>query len=362
MLSPVQSNAPVAWTADDLKQDQSWIYWLTADERADLLSILRKARVPGKPLLEYRKSDFPFSIAVPRLADACRQAQSGRGIALLKGLPREAVSPEEFELLTWAIGLHLGVARPQGKTSQYLSPVKNVGTVYRSPTGRGYSSNAELDFHTDGSDIVVLTCYNKARSGGMSMCSSSATAYNRIVTERPDLAETLCGLFAFSTQGEQPEGEKPFILAPVFGIQDGHVFCRWVRNRLETATQLPGAPALTSRQREAVDYLDEVVRREELMFTMHLEPGDMQILNTHVTLHSRTEFEDYEEEERKRLLYRLWLAPPDSRRLPIGWKDAYKTVEPGAVRGGIRGQQYDEERRAFEQRQASDLGMTWADA
>ena len=100
------------------------------------------------------------------LRTAFAQATEGRGIALLRGLPREGVSEQEFALMTWAIGLHVGVARPQGKATQYQSAVRNVGTVYRSSTGRGYSSNAELDFHTDGSDMVALTCYNKARAGG----------------------------------------------------------------------------------------------------------------------------------------------------------------------------------------------------
>lgn len=359
MLKSIDSSAPNAWTADDLKKDARWIFRLTDEERTEMLTTVRAAHVPGKSLLAYTRADFPFQKTVPRLAQAFSEARDGRGIALVKGLPRNTARLDEFELLTWAIGLHFGVARPQGKMSQYISPVRNAGTVYRSATGRGYSSNAELDFHTDGADIVVLTCYNAARSGGTSMCSSSVTAYNRILAERPDLAEVLCGTFAFSTQGEQAEGEAPFVLAPIFGFNDGHLFCKWVRNRLETATQLPGAPALSAKQREAVDYLDEVVRRAELMVSMTLEPGDMQILNTHVTLHSRTEFEDDEDEERKRTLYRLWLAPPDSRRLPEGWKNAYKTVEAGAVRGGIVGHHYDAERQAFEQRQARDLGMSW---
>ena len=58
----------------------------------------------------------------------------------------------------------------------------------------------------------------------------------------------------------------------------------------------------------------------------------------------------------------LWLAPPDSRRLPESWRNAYRAVEPGTVRGGIRGQNHDETRRAFERRQAADLGMRMAAA
>jgi alpha-ketoglutarate-dependent taurine dioxygenase len=41
---------------------------------------------------------------------------------------------------------------------------------------------------------------------------------------------------------------------------------------------------------------------------MDLREGDMQFLNNHVVLHSRTAFEDYPEEERRRHLLRLWIA------------------------------------------------------
>jgi hypothetical protein len=93
---------------------------------------------------------------------------------------------------------------------------------------------------------------------------------------------------------------------------------------------------------------------------MYLRPGDMQILNNHVTLHARTEFEDHDDPALKRCLFRLWLAPPDSVPLPESWRSAYGNVAPGTVRGGIVGQAYDEVRHTFEVRQAADLGMAAA--
>ena len=106
-----------------------------------------------------------------------------------------------------------------------------------------------------------------------------------------------------------------------------------------------------------MDLLDEILRRPSLMYAMYLRPGDMQMLNNHVTLHSRTAFEDHDDPALKRCMYRLWLAPPDWPDLPESWLPAYRSVEAGTVRGGIIGQEYDAPRRAFEQRQAADLGM-----
>jgi hypothetical protein len=77
------------------------------------------------------------------------------------------------------------------------------------------------------------------------------------------------------------------------------------------------------------------VLSEELALEMTFEPGDIQLLNNHLMYHARTEFVDYPEPERKRLLLRLWLAVPGSRPLPDGYELVFGTTEAGAVRGGV---------------------------
>ena len=106
-----------------------------------------------------------------------------------------------------------------------------------------------------------------------------------------------------------------------------------------------------------MEYFDQVLRRPENMFCMHLAPGDLQILCNQSMLHSRTSFTDHTDADRKRTLYRLWLAPPDSRRLPDSWSVYFGTTEPGAVRGGMKGHHYDDVRRDFDARQAAAVGM-----
>jgi hypothetical protein len=350
--------ARAAWNADELRADARWAFTLDRSAQRDLVATVRKALTRDRPLLDHRREEFDLGRAGPVIAAGFAEAKHGRGIALVRGLPRAELSEAEFALLTWAIGLHAGVARPQGKASQYLSAVRDAGTVYRSATGRGYSSNAELDFHTDGADLAVLTCFNQAPSGGMSMTTSSLAAHAVMQAERPDLLDVLHRPFHFSRQSEQAPDEAPFYPNPVYDEADGLLYGKWNRNRIQSAQRLDGVPPLTAAQREAMDALDQILRRSALMHTMQLEPGDMQILDNHVTLHSRTEFTDHAEPERKRLLFRLWLAPPDGRRLPESWRPAYRSVAPASVRGGIIGQSHDAACRAFEVRQAAALGMT----
>lgn len=349
----------MAWTADSLAADRAgWTFTLDDRARRDLVAAARGLRDTDRPLFGWTREEFELGHALPVLHAAFAEALRGSGVALLRGLPREALTEEQFRLLVWGIGLHLGVARPQGKASQYLSAVRNEGTDYRSSTGRGYSSNASLDFHVDGCDVVALACWNVARAGGESMFTSSIAAHNAMVRERPDLVELLYEPFCYSRQGEQAPDEAPFLRCPIYGEAEGVLFGRWNRNRVASAQKLDGVPKLTARQAEALDVLDALVRRADLMASMWLAPGDLQLMNNHVVLHSRTEFEDFEEPERKRLLWRLWLAPPGSRRLPAPWAEPFKSVEPGTVRGGIRGWHWDEACRAWERRQAAALGMT----
>ena len=348
-----------AWRVADLQRDTGWITGLDAADRDDLVSVLRAGRVADRPLLEYRRSDFPFGERVlSRLRAAVAQAQHGRGIALVTGLPRDALSAEEFELLTWAIGLHLGVARPQDRHTRYINAVKDVGVDYRSPTGRGYSSSAELDFHVDSGDVVLLSCYNQAPEGGESLCASGVAAWRQLVEERPDLAFALeRETVPYSRQGEQADGEAPFAITTVFARTATEVFCAWNRNRIVHGLKLPGAPACSGALHQGVELLDAILRRPEFMFRMHLAPGDLQILSNFTTLHSRTAFRDDPSPQRKRTLFRLWLAMPDGPRLPPGWAAKWGSEEPGVVKGGMRGHHYDDTCRAFERRQAEALGM-----
>ena len=354
------TSSAAAWTVGEVERDRSWIYRLSTAESGALLAAVRAVGDrDGRPLLDWTREDFALDVALQTLARAFREVRDGRGMALVKNLPRAGVTPSQFRLMTWAIGLHFGVARPQNRASDYITEVRDVGGAYRGPSGRGYNSSAELDFHSDSADVVLLSCYNQAPVGGMTMCASAATAFDIVAVERPDYARTLTSDYPFSRNGEQAEDQAPWYAVPICTPRDGRVFCRWNRNRIENAQKLPDAPALTDLQRAAMEYFDAVLRRPENMFTMYLEPGDLQILCNQSMLHSRTSFEDHPEPEKKRTLYRLWLAPPEARRLPDSWAVFFGTAEPDTVRGGMKGHHYDEVRVAFDARQARAMGMTF---
>jgi hypothetical protein len=85
-----------------------------------------------------------------------------------------------------------------------------------------------------------------------------------------------------------------------------------------------------------VRYVADVAHEPQFWIERALEPGSMMFINNHTAFHMRTEFEDYDEPERKRHLLRAWLSLPNSRELPASFAPSFGDVRPGAVRGGYR--------------------------
>ena len=79
------------------------------------------------------------------------------------------------------------------------------------------------------------------------------------------------------------------------------------RNRVHTAQGLEGVPPLNKKQRQCMDFLDHLLQRSDVMHQMYLEAGDLQLFNNHSVLHSRTGFQDFDQKEQRRLLFRLCL-------------------------------------------------------
>jgi len=354
---------PKGWLAADPSRDLSWIYHLDKGQIEALESALRHALASKKCMLEMAPEDFPISPAVwSELKDALSSVQTGFGFRLFRGFPVHKYSDDELRTLYWGIGLHIGVPRPQGKQTHFMSEVRDAGGTYRGATGRGYNTSSKLDFHADSTDIVGLLVVRTAKSGGSSLIASSISAHNKMLRNRPDLLEVLYQPFVFSRQGEQAPEEAPYYEAPVFGMEQGRFVCRHIRNHIKSAQlAFQDIPRLTSKQEEALDELDSTLASPELCFSMEFQPGDMQFINNHIVLHARTQYEDYEEVEKKRLLFRLWMSHPDSQPLPPIFADGYKDHRAGAVRGGVRGVNHTPEVRAFEERMAGYHGMWFGD-
>ena len=353
------SHKPRAWTAEQARADTSWVQRLDAAEVAGFQSALRHARTLGKPLLDMQQADFPLpDVSRLALARAIATTQGRWGMCLLKGFPVDTWSEADTKLAYWGMGLYMGVGRTQNRASQVMNDVRDEGGDYKVKGGRGYNTNAGLDFHQDSCDVVGLLCRRTARRGGTSKVISSIALRDEVRRLRPDLMPVLQQTWFHSYQGTQDPSQPPFYGCPIFGDDPTHFAARTNRKNTDAAQRdFPEVPRLSGPQLEALDLLDRLMPDPLLCFTMELERGDMQLLNNYVTLHSRTPFEDFDEPDQKRHLLRLWLSIPSAQPLPPQWEAYYGDVRAGAVRGGVRGSAISDEYLRYEKRQAATLGM-----
>ena len=229
-------------------------------------------------------------------------------------------------------GAHAG--RTYGETKD------QTGATFLSSYARTLT-NGSLRFHTDRTDVVGLLCVRQARAGGVSTLASTPAIHNAILAKRPDLLDALFTDYWRSRFGEEGTGKDGASTTratayplPIFGLRDGKFTSHYSLTFIEAAQMAPGVPKLTDKQKEAIEVL--MATAEELCFEMTLDPGDLQLINSHVTYHGRTPFEDDFAAGQSRLLLRLWLTVANNRPLPAGHEILWRNIEANAPRGGIQ--------------------------
>jgi hypothetical protein len=323
------------WRGIDMEKRSDWIHHFTPAEDAEIRGALAVAKSRGKTMESINKEDFPIPLVAERLAAARTSLEEGPGVYQFRGLDIAGIAKNDLRLLYWGIGKHMGVAVSQSKDGDLLGDVRNVGVDVNSPEGRGYKSNQRLSFHTDTCDVVGLFVLRVAREGGLSLLASSVAIHNEMARQRPDLLEVLYQPFAWSWNGQQPAGGSPWYAQPLFSMNDGKISCRYIRMQIKNGQRFEDAPRMSDKQIEALDYFDKLAWSEDFHFSFMFEPGDIQFVNNHVALHSRTAFEDWPEEDRRRHLLRMWMSVPNSRPLSDAMSVIYEDRRPGVTRGGF---------------------------
>ncbi len=306
---------PADWTADELIDLDAWSYRLTDGDCDELIAATQAFKRAGLAIESVAQRHFPLDRFRRVLRDVHRELKDGRGIVMLRGFPIARLDREETAIAYLGVGAYLGDAVTQNKQGHILGHVKDLGGDYADPNTRGYMTSAEMLFHADACDYVGLLCLNPAMRGGASRVASSVAVYNRILRERPDLAESLTRDFYRSLSGENDAGEAPWFKQPIFSFTDGYFSATGAGAAINKAQALPGVPPLSSAQQEAIAFYRQTVHA--CAVDIGFEPGDIQFLNNFVTLHTRREYTDWPEPDRRRHLLRLWLHDPEGRPIPI---------------------------------------------
>jgi len=351
-MSKAPKPAPVtgrcAWKGKELKQSPFWERAWTKTELAEVERALRTAKRSSLGWREITKNDFPLPDTSAFLQAIADELEDGYGAVKLVGFPVERFDPEDLRLIWSGLCRHLGQPVYQDSQGQMMREIRNEGgdlgarhgrlgsgdggKEFLSSKARTYS-DGELRFHTDRTDVVALLNVEQAKSGGVSKVASSAAVHNEILRRRPDLLEVLYRPYYRSRLGEEAGGDHVVYPLPVFGLRDGKLTSHYSRTYIEAAQRLSETPGMTEAQWEAIELLAGVA--EELSVKMRLDRGDMQFLNSHVTYHARTSFEDDPASAQVRCLWRFWICMPNNRTLPEDHAVLWRNVGTGGLRGGI---------------------------
>ncbi|HVN39101.1 MAG TPA: TauD/TfdA family dioxygenase [Myxococcota bacterium] len=300
-------DTPAVWTGTAMAGRHDWVHVLTPAEVADLDRAVAFARGLEKPLEVLTRDDFPLGALASAVERWLDELEHGPGFLLVRGVPVERYGERDATLAYWGLGLHLGTAVSQNAAGDRLGHVRHFGIRKRDPSVRLYKTRERLGFHTDGADLISLLCLRPAKSGGTSRIASSGAIYNEILRRRHDLVPVLYEPFPFDRNGEERPGEPPFFMLPLCRYTDGWLRTFYIGWYIRDSQRHASAPRLRATQREVIDLIDEIAADPAVHLDMDFRAGDLQWLKNSVILHARTEYEDFEEPERKRHLLRLWL-------------------------------------------------------
>jgi Taurine catabolism dioxygenase TauD, TfdA family len=306
------------WTAESLKNDSRWRVNVPEDVQAEW----RRLPSDEQELSALLANPLSFDASPEKWPATARWGARLRA-ELLEGRGFFCASDTSGASEPLLRLRYLLLARQLGSLNDrygYLYDVYDQGYSYTRQAVPVSQTRAATGFHTDSTSInsfpdsVGLLCVRPARDGGESVLSSASLIYQRMKAHHPELAARLEEEIVreIITPGDAKSVElirqNRF---PVFCLgRYGQPFTfRYMRYWIETGHQ-KAELELDSRLLQALDKLDSLLESHEYVFRFRLERGDMFFINNHTLAHGRTDYEDFEEAHRRRLLVRTWVHFP----------------------------------------------------
>ena len=266
-------------------------------ERRNELDSINKNDLPlfKKKILDFRNE---------RLLD-------GVGLFVIDGICMESFSVKEKTSIYTLAAKILGELIIQNIQQEKIVEVKDVGKSMKTG-GRYHETKEGGSHHTDSPqwknvpDYLGLFCVHNAKKGGTNLFLSAYTIHNRILQERKDLLDIFYEKFHFDKRGEFKDGESPTVFEPIFELKDEKLYFRYLRNYIDAGHDIQNQP-LSQPQKDALTYLDNLMRVEDIAMKYDLKPGDMVFSDNHWIVHGRIAYDDYDDENLKRLMLRTWI-------------------------------------------------------
>jgi len=189
--------------------------------------------------------------------------------------------------------------------------IKDLGKTMKAGS-RYHHTKEGGSYHTDGCHIyhnfphyVGLVCINPAKSGGESKFASSYTLHNQLLEEK-NLLKILYEKFHIDKRNENKINESPTQYEPIFQYENNNLVFRYQRELIEAGYKKMNQ-SLTNIQKDALNALDRALANENFAVAYLMNPYDMMFSNNKWLIHDRNSFEDFDEENKKRVLLRTWI-------------------------------------------------------
>ncbi len=316
-MQPV--TGPGVWNRAEIEQDDSWQYHLSQETLAEISANIEKMKdnISDIVLKDITPENFPLPSFVEQGKELARQIGEGRGIAKLSGLDVDNYSVAEAKVIYSGLCSHIGITVSQSHKGDYIGEVMD----FRDENDpRRYHNGGVFIMHRDPTtDVVGLLAIRKSMEGGHSRLMSAGTVHNTLLAENPELMETLYkGFYYQRTTPDRGDTDlyTPYRI-PVFDFRPtGEFSSHYIPGFSEFYQERDNLPK-DHIEVKAQDAIKDVLwNRPELYLENLMEPGDMQFANNRTCLHARTDYTDYPEIERARLLLRVWLQLPNLSEVP----------------------------------------------
>ena len=233
------------------------------------------------------------------------------GFIIIDGNSFAKFSKDEVKSIYIIISKFLGNLIPQNIKNEILIEVKDEGKSMKTG-GRYHQTKDGGSCHTDSPqwkntpDFIGLCCIHPAKVGGVNKYISAYTIHNLFIKENINMLKILYENFYFDKRGEYKPGEEPTIFQPIIKYENEQITFRYLRTYIDQGYKVQNKE-LTNKQIESLGLLDNFLDNPKNIVEYTLQKYDMTFFNNNWIIHGRTNFEDFEELEKKRLMLRVWI-------------------------------------------------------
>ena len=311
-LTTVFTDPHFAWTATTFTSSDQYTLQLRPETLTELQA--QKAQLQNDFDAYYvpqaNHQDFPHLAEDMRVFKE-NYLEQGYGFGVIRGLA--TFSLVEQKNVYALMAAFLGTPIIQNKAKEVFIEVKDRGKTMAD--GARYHETAQGgSLHTDSPHFdpvpryLGLLCYHPAQQGGESKFISAYALHNALLEKHPTLLPLLYKQHHFDKRGHEQPGEQPTRHAPIFAYDDKALSFCYLRNYIDPGHEKMHDP-LSEEQFSSLDVVDQLLEDPTLMVTVDMQAGDVQFLNNLRVIHGRTDFVDYPEPEKKRILLRTWTCP-----------------------------------------------------